>query len=152
MKKATVEANGIGWTVFDARGNQLSMHTEKNDAEMAAHYYRMSVTLTPERLHMAAQETGSNYRAWQGRPYYGVSAFMCKHPQTKWTVLLTVDGVERERAEFSTRKAALQAIADTGRDMVETYNCLNRDAGTFLIERSAKGGCCDPATETYHSM
>ena len=36
--------------------------------------------------------------------------------------------------------------------MVETYNIMNRAAGTFLIRKSQKGTCCDPATETYHAM
>ena len=36
--------------------------------------------------------------------------------------------------------------------MVETYNILNPKAGTFLIRKSQKGGCCDPAMESYHSM
>jgi hypothetical protein len=35
---------------------------------------------------------------------------------------------------------------------VPTYNCLNPEAGTFMIKRSLKGTCCDPATESYHSM
>ncbi len=36
--------------------------------------------------------------------------------------------------------------------MVETYNLLNREAGTFLIRKSLKDTCCDPSTERYHSM
>ena len=38
------------------------------------------------------------------------------------------------------------------RDMVETYNMLNPEAGVVMIEAHLKGGCCDPATETYHCM
>jgi hypothetical protein len=36
--------------------------------------------------------------------------------------------------------------------MVKTYNMLNREAGEFDIRADLKGTCCDPATETYHSM
>jgi hypothetical protein len=38
------------------------------------------------------------------------------------------------------------------RDMVETYNMLNPEAGVVMIEAYLKGGCCDPATNLYHSM
>lgn len=36
--------------------------------------------------------------------------------------------------------------------MVETRNILNPDAGPIMIRISQRGGCCDPGTETYHSM
>ena len=39
-----------------------------------------------------------------------------------------------------------------GNEPVMTHNILNPAAGEFPIERKAKGGCCDPGTETYHSM
>jgi hypothetical protein len=35
---------------------------------------------------------------------------------------------------------------------VPTYNMLNREAGEFMIKRSMKDTCCDPATERYHTM
>ena len=34
--------------------------------------------------------------------------------------------------------------------MVETFNLMS--GGKCMIEASLKGGCCDPATETYWSM
>lgn len=34
---------------------------------------------------------------------------------------------------------------------VTTYNMLNREAGPIWIKEDSKGGCCDPATETYWS-
>ena len=35
--------------------------------------------------------------------------------------------------------------------MTTTYNMLDPDRRPIPIRRSEKGGCCDPATETYHS-
>ena len=37
-------------------------------------------------------------------------------------------------------------------EMVETYNMLNPHGDKVMIRKSQLGGCCDPATETYHSM
>lgn len=36
--------------------------------------------------------------------------------------------------------------------MVETYNMLDPQRRVVMIRASDKGGCTDPATETYHSM
>ena len=36
--------------------------------------------------------------------------------------------------------------------MVETYNMLNPHGGKVMIRKRLLGTCCDPATETYHSM
>lgn len=36
--------------------------------------------------------------------------------------------------------------------MVDTYNILNPDAGTFKIGMRYKNTSADPATESYHSM
>lgn len=36
--------------------------------------------------------------------------------------------------------------------MVETYNMLDPERRVVMIRASDKGGCCDPATETYRSM
>lgn len=35
---------------------------------------------------------------------------------------------------------------------VETYNMLDPQRRPIKIRKSLKGGCCDPATETYHAM
>lgn len=35
---------------------------------------------------------------------------------------------------------------------VETYNMLDPERRPIKIRKSQLGGCCDPATETYHSM
>lgn len=36
--------------------------------------------------------------------------------------------------------------------MVDTYNLLDPDKKPIKIRISEKGGCTDPATETYHCM
>ena len=36
--------------------------------------------------------------------------------------------------------------------VVQTYNMLDPLHRPIPIRRSEQGGCCDPATETYHSM
>ena len=36
--------------------------------------------------------------------------------------------------------------------LVSTYNMLDPERRVIMIRKSLKGGCCDPATETYHSM
>lgn len=36
--------------------------------------------------------------------------------------------------------------------MVPTYNMLGDRNKVVMIKKSLKGGCCDPATETYHTM
>ena len=35
--------------------------------------------------------------------------------------------------------------------MTTTYNMLDPERRPIPIRRADKGGCCDPATETYHS-
>jgi predicted Zn-dependent protease len=35
-------------------------------------------------------------------------------------------------------------------ELVETYNCLT--GKKVMIKAYLKGGCCDPATETFHCM
>ncbi len=36
--------------------------------------------------------------------------------------------------------------------MTTTYNMLDPERKPIPIRRADKGGCCDPATERYHSM
>ena len=36
--------------------------------------------------------------------------------------------------------------------MTTTYNMLDPQRRPIPIRKADKGGCCDPATETYHSM
>ena len=36
--------------------------------------------------------------------------------------------------------------------LVPTYNMLDPTHKVIMIRKSLKGGCCDPSTETYHSM
>jgi hypothetical protein len=69
---------------------------------------------------------------------------------TKWWQI-TVNG------EFKQMKLgfgnAVNWVANVwGKEPVMTHNILNPAAGEFPISRDQKGGCCDPATERYHSM
>lgn len=70
---------------------------------------------------------------------------------------------ETERAAKSVRtRAALDPkewIVDTydnyraAEPMVTTYSIFDlKNERPILIRASEKGGCCDPGTETYHSM
>lgn len=36
--------------------------------------------------------------------------------------------------------------------LVDTYNMLDPERKPIKIPLSQKGGCCDPATESYHCM
>lgn len=36
--------------------------------------------------------------------------------------------------------------------LVDTYNMLDPERKPLKIRLSQKGGCCDPATESYHCM
>jgi len=104
------------------------------------------MALTPKRMHLKFNAAGNLV----GRPYWGVEVEISKDGK-QWTMVMIVDD-EIFEIKSVTRKALLTAIYDTGADEVMTCNILNPDAGEFPIARASKGGCCDPATETYHSM
>ena len=87
----------------------------------------------------------------KGRPFWGVIVEVAKVGKI-WEVDCMVDDELREMPEFHTRREALDAIFKIGWEPVRTHNILNPEAGEFTIDRASKGGCCDPATETYHSM
>ena len=77
-----------------------------------------------------------------------------------WHILASFDtegGAKRSRTrKWSKRYPNCQVVScewfDANEPMVETYDMLNPDAGTFLIPASQKGTCCDPGTERYHCM
>jgi len=57
------------------------------------------------------------------------------------------------KVDYKTLDSAMEWVDQVwGNEPVMTHNILNPAAGEFPIERKAKGGCCDPGTETYHSM
>ena len=69
--------------------------------------------------------------------------------------LLYVEKLLRKTAPAGAakRKALAMATLNKINDYeVMTHNLLNRDAGEFPIAARDAGGCCDPATERYHSM
>jgi len=68
--------------------------------------------------------------------------------------LLHVEKLLRKTGPGATkRKALVLATLNKINDYeVMTHNMLNRGAGEFPIAARDAGGCCDPATERYHSM
>ena len=62
--------------------------------------------------------------------------------------------VDECRAEWTgdTREFVVMTDAEFAKAdvLVETYNLLNPSGGVVMIRKSQLGGCCDPATETYH--
>lgn len=164
MKKATVEFNhpdAIGsFVVLNARGKIVSTFTPsailtaeraENDAQMAAHYYRMSTSAFSRLKFRKIENTG--YSSYSGRVCYGVQGALEKTDGAyPWAAMAIVDDGEPEYNTFKTREAAAKWLLAFGNLQVMTRNILNPDAGEFPISRSEKGGCCDPGTETYHSM
>ena len=105
------------------------------------------MALTPRKMHLKINAAGNLV----GRTYWGIESEISK-ANGKWTLVMIIDDEEIVEIEAKTRGALLEAIAERGSDELMTCNILNPDAGEFPISRSMKGGCCDPATETYHSM
>ena len=157
MKKFSVSRVGgtDGFGVYDVRGNRVGNREFEHrwEAEFAGVHWACAKPLF-SRLGFKPVNTGSNNRAWEARPFYGIHAIIVKHPQTKWIALVTVaDNPVDSRAErFKTRTEAAKFVSGFGDGMVMTRNILNRDAGEFPIARRDKGGCTDPGTETYHCM
>ena len=105
-----------------------------------------------------------------GGKTYGMMGYMEKvvagHYQLQWTGS-TVDVVKVKQGPFkwivkvdgtvrfyavSLNEAMVWVDSVWGIEMVMTYNMLGDRTHNFPIERKHKGGCCDPATERYHSM
>jgi len=154
MKKYTVEMiKGGQWAGFDSRGNQIALpNSDKWIVERVACMWAMSPGLFTT-LKFKPVDTGSNYRAWEARPFYGVHAIITKHPQTDWAALVTVgDNPLDARAEtFKTRAAAAEFVATFGEGKVTL-----RDAMTgkeFLQDRNVAGkpGICR-SMESYYTM
>jgi hypothetical protein len=76
----------------------------------------------------------------------------------------TLAGAKRSASAINKRRARLEYhregtfVAGTRAEYdaldveVETYNMLDPERRPIKIRKSQKGGCCDPATETYHCM
>jgi hypothetical protein len=153
-RKFTVSRVGgtDGFAAFDVRGNQVTAEFEH---AWQAHLYGGQWSRSPDafkRLGFKKVDTGSNYRAWQSRPFWGVKATIMKHPQTKWSAIVWVDSDSRHDFTADTREACAGWVNGFGNLEVTTRNILNPDAGEFTISRREKGGCTDPGTETYHCM
>ena len=101
-----------------------------------------------------------------GRPYYGVKVQIVKstshlhrdHYLAHIEISSSVEfNGEVNLGEIHSVKRfklheVLGYIDALGDREVLTSNMLNRGAGKFPIALRDKGGCCDPDTETYHSM
>ena len=62
-------------------------------------------------------------------------------------------GFEDVELWFRTLKETEQYLNQVyGKEQLKTRNMMNPEAGEVSIDRSDKGGCCDPGTETYWSM
>lgn len=63
------------------------------------------------------------------------------------------DGFEDIKLRFRTLKETEQYLNQVyGKEQLKTRNMMNPEAGEVSIDRSDKGSCCDPGTETYWSM
>lgn len=94
--------------------------------------------------HLKKVANGQYQLKWQGD-----TVDVKKAPEGCWD--LFVNG--EPKAAMRTFNEALNWVENVwGNEPVMTYNMLNREAGEFPIARKHRGGCCDPATETYHCM
>ena len=101
-----------------------------------------------------------------GFPYYGVKVAIVKrtsdlHPDHYIAHIEISDIVEFNGGVnlcgiHTVRRFKLYEVLGyidaLGDREVLTSNMLNRSAGKFPIALRDKGGCCDPDTETYHTM
>jgi len=153
MKKhVTVEKTSIGWVVLDKGVQVGEPHEYEDRAQLHAHHYRFAPSLQSRlKIKRIKNERGL---AYIGRPFWCVNVRIQKSGsgECPWALQVWVDDVERSVVFYTSLNAALKAVAKIGREKTTTRNILNPGAGEIEIERSEKGGCCDPGTETYHSM
>ena len=92
--------------------------------------------------------------AYIGRPFWEIEVRIQKigSGECPWRLQVWDEDGERMPTFFTSLTRALEAVQKIGGEMTTTRNILNPGAGRLPIQRSAKGGCCDPGTETYHSM
>lgn len=139
------KANGLYRVEY--RGKTISDNLrDKMTAELNAHHFRHAPSLV-KTLGLKRRDG-----ILKGRPFWGAQVEIEKTESGNWELRAEVDGSDRGRELFKTRQAALEAVCRIGREKMTTRNMLNPEAGEIEISRSEKGGCCDPATETYWSM
>ena len=150
MKKFTIARVGgtDGFGVFDVRGNRVGNmeFSEEWKARLAATHWACAPSLSV-RLNLKKVNG-----VLSGRPFGGVKVeSVYKQPSGEWRALVTVDGI-RITYIHDTLKGVLTLINAHGDDVKKTRNILNPAAGEMDISRRNWGGCCDPGSETYHSM
>lgn len=147
MRKFSVTKQAEGWVALDCRGKIIS---GPHDEEWKAHLYGTHAACAPSPMKtLKLKNRDGMLKGW---PFYGTYVEIEKTEAGNWELRAEVDGSDRGRQLFKTRKEAFSAVFAIGRETVKTYNILNREAGEFDIDRASRGGCCDPATERYHSM
>lgn len=152
MRKFTIEKRPAGFVAVDVRGKVISgPHPEEWMASLYGTHAACAPTLF-KSLGFRPVKTGSNYKAWQARPFGGVTALITKHPARKeWFAECSVDGT-LIRYVADTRAKLCELINAHGDDIKLTRNILNPDSRDIEIARRDWGGCTDPGTERYHCM
>jgi hypothetical protein len=144
-----------GFAVFSiSTGNQVAgtFFRDEWQAELVLHHMRNAPSLQKQlKIHRIKNERGT---AYIGRPFWSIEVRIQKVDSSEcpWRLQVWDENGKRSPTFFTSLQRALEAVQKIGREKTTTRNILNPGAGEIEIERSAKGGCCDPGTETYHSM
>lgn len=138
------------YAAVNSKGETVTELTaDRNRALLDGHHWSHAPTAFKKLgFKKLVNTTPTTYRA---RPFWGVEARITKVGDS-WFIRITVDGDEAATRSYPTRDAACKSVYPYGREMLETRNILNPEAGPIMIARSEKGGCTDPGTETYHCM
>lgn len=161
MKKFTVKQTKSteffdaenAFAIFDVRGNQVGREfSEEWEAKLAGCHWALAGPLF-SRLGFKSVNTGSNHRAWTASPFYGITAFITKHPQFDWSVAVTVDGnVADARADtFKTREAAAKFVNQFGDGNVTLTDAMSREEFVQDRRTAGKPGICR-SMESYYTM
>ena len=108
---------------------------------------------TFKQLGFKTTETLCNYRAWTANPFYGITAFLTKHPQTDWSVVITVDSdvANAQVSTFKTRAAACNFVSKLGHGKVILQNALSGLDFETTRDTARRAGIC-PSMESYYCI
>lgn len=110
------------------------------------------------RIKNTLQENSAGGTSYVGHPFWNCKVTIDHDPKKKnWLCILDDANTGNDKgpglwSRYRTLTDALRAVDTYGGRMVTTTNMLNPAAGEIPINLASKGGCCDPATETYHCM
>jgi hypothetical protein len=143
-----------GFAVFSiSTGNQVegTFFREEWQAGLALDRMRFAPSLQKQlKIRRIKNERGT---AYIGRPFWSIEVRIQRvGGECPWQLQVWDEHGARPMVWYTSLTRALEAVQKIGREKTTTRNILNPGAGEIEIERSAKGGCCDPGTETYHSM